>query len=109
MARSEAYPPVLSRPLRAQLGRCCWTRPACTTSPSTSRADWRSGLAPIPTLQRRLADLSLLVSHIRPIFGEYYGDPYYSGGNDEDWELDHDASGWDADLVDGVIRWRAAA
>jgi hypothetical protein len=34
---------------------------------------------------------------------------YYSGENDDDWELDHDASGWDADLVDGVIRWRAAA
>jgi len=31
---------------------------------------------------------------------------YYSGEHDEDWELDHDTPGWDADLVRGVIRWR---
>ncbi|MGW4527868.1 hypothetical protein [Amycolatopsis sp. NPDC004378] len=34
---------------------------------------------------------------------------YYSGESDDDWELDHDAPGWDADLVHGVIRWRAGA
>ena len=32
---------------------------------------------------------------------------YYSGESDDDWELDHDAPGWDADLVHGVIHWRA--
>ncbi|EWM19645.1 hypothetical protein KUTG_09949 [Kutzneria sp. 744] len=32
---------------------------------------------------------------------------YYSGESDEDWELDHDAPSWDADLVDGVVRWHA--
>lgn len=31
---------------------------------------------------------------------------YYSGETDEDWELDHDAPGWDADLVGDVVRWR---
>jgi hypothetical protein len=34
---------------------------------------------------------------------------YYSGGSDQDWELDRDAPGWDADLVQGVIGWRAGA
>jgi hypothetical protein len=34
---------------------------------------------------------------------------YYSGESDDDWELDHDAPGWDADLVRGVIHWRASA
>lgn len=34
---------------------------------------------------------------------------YYSGESDDDWELDHDAPSWDADLVNGAIRWRAGA